>query len=108
MNLTLPEPVAAYLAADKANDSALLALCFTADAHVHDEAHDYRGTAAILAWKQESSANYRYAVEPLTVSSAGQNVALHARLTGSFPGSPTELDYLFTLSGDKIAELEIK
>lgn len=108
MKLDLPEPVAAYLAADKANDSAMLALCFTTDARVHDEAHDYQGQAAIQAWKQESQAKYQYTVQPLTTSTAGQSVMLHARLTGSFPGSPTELDYLFTLSGDKIAALEIK
>ena len=108
MKLTLPEPVAAYLAADKANDSAMLALCFTADARVHDEARDYLGLAAIQAWKQESQAKYQYAVEPLTVSSAGRSVTLHARLTGSFPGSPAELDYAFTLLGGKIAVLEIK
>lgn len=108
MELTLPEPVAAYLAADKANDSAMLARCFTPDARVHDEARDYLGLAAIQAWKRESSAKYQYAVEPLTISSAGQSVTLHARLTGTFPGSPAELDYLFTLAGDKIAALEIK
>jgi len=108
MKLDLPEPIASYLAADKTNDGPLLARCFTPDARVHDEAHDYQGLAAILAWKQESSAKYQYAVEPLTISTAGRSVTLHARLTGSFPGSPAELDYLFTLSGDKIAVLEIK
>ena len=29
------------------------------------------------------------------------------RLTGNFPGSPIELDFAFTLDGDKIASLEI-
>lgn len=30
-----------------------------------------------------------------------------AHLTGNFPGSPVDLRYAFTLSGDKIARLEI-
>ena len=29
------------------------------------------------------------------------------RLTGNFPGSPIELEFVFTLDGDKIAALEI-
>ena len=29
------------------------------------------------------------------------------RLTGNFPGSPIELEFVFTLAGDKIVSLEI-
>jgi len=29
------------------------------------------------------------------------------RLTGNFPGSPIELEFVFTLDGDKIKSLEI-
>jgi hypothetical protein len=29
------------------------------------------------------------------------------RVTGDFPGSPVDLQYRFTLEGDKIARLEI-
>ena len=30
------------------------------------------------------------------------------RLTGTFPGSPVELEFLFQLAGGKIIELEIR
>jgi hypothetical protein len=38
---------------------------------------------------------------------SGQTVKLRSRLTGTFPGSPVELDYTFTLADGKIAALEI-
>jgi hypothetical protein len=61
ISLSLPRPVAIYLAAVKAKDADMLALCFADDARVHDENSDYRGLDAIRAWKQETDASkYRY------------------------------------------------
>jgi ketosteroid isomerase-like protein len=108
MTRELPRPVAAYLAADKAKDTATLASYFTDDALVHDEERDYRGLDAIRVWKQEAQAKYRYVMEPLDVSVTDETVNLRARLTGDFPGSPVEVDYTFTLANDKIASLEIR
>lgn len=106
--LDLPEPVAAYLAADQAKDPDLLATCFAADAWVHDEAHDYYGVDAIIDWKRDADTKYQYAVEPLATSVHESTFVLHARLTGTFPGSPVEVDYFFAIAGDKITELEIR
>ena len=108
MALALPRPVATYLAAVKARDADMLALCFADDAVVHDEDRDYRGLDAIKSWKRETEAKYRYVVEPLDVSVDGNIVRLRARLTGDFPGSPVELDYTFTLANDRIISLEIQ
>jgi hypothetical protein len=46
--LTVPRPVAAYLAAEHAGDAEELSLCFALDGLVHDEGRDYRGRDAIL------------------------------------------------------------
>ena len=108
MPLNLPGPVATYLAAVKARDVDMLALCFADDARVHDEDRDYRGLDAITSWKRETDAKYRYIAEPLDVAVDGNIVRLRARLTGDFPGSPVELDYTFTLENDKIVSLEIQ
>jgi hypothetical protein len=107
MSIALPLPVAAYLAADKDKDPDLLSGCFTDDALVHDEGRDYRGKAEIKAWKQGSLKKYQYVVEPLSAAADGDDVRVRARVTGTFPGSPVELDYTFTLANDKIARLEI-
>jgi hypothetical protein len=108
MTPDLPRPVAGYLAADRAGDTTTLANYFATDALVHDEEHDYRGLDAIKAWKQDVRAKYRYVMEPLAAYVSDDTVELHARLTGDFPGSPVEVDYTFTLAGDKITALEIR
>jgi hypothetical protein len=51
--LQLPKPVAVYLAAEKAKNLDMLALCLDDDALVQDEGHDYRGLDAIKSWKHE-------------------------------------------------------
>ena len=108
MSLKLPKPVAAYLAAVDAKDTDMLTLCFSGDAVVHDEGGVYRGLDAIKSWSEETQRKYRYAMEALDASVTGKTVRVRARLTGSFPGSPVELDYLFTLANEKIISLKIE
>ena len=102
MYLELPKPIVTYLAAVDAKDASKLALCFSDDAVVHDEGGDYHGRDAIKAWSEETQRKYNYALEALDTSVTGKTVRVRARVTGSFPGSPIELDYLFTLANDKI------
>ena len=108
MSLNLPAPVTAYLAAEKAKDADKLARCFADDALVHDEGHDHRGRDAIRSWKRDADAKYQFVLEPLDASVSDKTTRLRARLIGNFPGSPLELDHIFTLAGDKIASLEIR
>jgi len=103
----LPRPVVNYLAAVTAKDTEMFARCFTDDALVHDEGRDYKGLAAITAWKTETQTKYKYVIEPLDATVSGNTVKLRARLTGDFPGSPADLDFKFMLANDKIASLEI-
>jgi hypothetical protein len=106
MTLNLPQPIAAYFAADKGG-SETVALCFTGDAVVKDEGHTYQGRAAIKKWKEDASAKYQYTCEPFACESNDGKVVVTSRLTGNFPGSPVDLRFFFKLQGDKIAALEI-
>ncbi|QIB34571.1 nuclear transport factor 2 family protein [Ancylobacter pratisalsi] len=106
MTLALPKSIADYFAADAA-DGAAVAACFTADAVVVDEKKTYTGREAIAAWKSEASAKYQYVAEPVAIEDQGDRVIVTAHLIGNFPGSPVDLRYAFTLSGDAIARLEI-
>jgi len=83
MALDVPEPIAAYLAAERTKDADALSRCFIEDGTVNDEGQYYRVRVAI------------------------HQVTVHARLTGQFLGSPIELD-IFRLSNGKIASLEIR
>lgn len=106
MSLALPHPIDSYFASD-AKDGAAVARCFTADAAVIDERHTYRGREAIARWKTGATAKYDYVSSPIAVEDRGDRVIVTARLTGTFPGSPVDLRYAFTLDGDRIARLEI-
>jgi hypothetical protein len=108
MALEVPEPVAAYLAAEEAKDADARSRCFTEGGTVHDEGRDYRGRDSMRQWKQEVDTKYRYVLQTVNAQTLGDKVTVRARLTGHFPGSPVELDHIFTLSNDKIASLEIR
>jgi hypothetical protein len=108
MTLTVPQPVAAYLAAEAAKDADAIARCFAHDGSVRDEGREHRGRGAIRQWKTAADAKYQYLLTPLGVRVEGNKVTVRARLTGDFPGSPIELDHVFTLSNDEIASLEIR
>jgi hypothetical protein len=102
----LPPPIAAYFAADTP-DANVVARCFSESAVVIDERREHRGRPAITRWRAEAIAKYHYTSEPLAVDVSGPEVAVTARVTGDFPGSPVELQYRFTLEGASIARLEI-
>ena len=106
MKTELPEPIAAYFAADRLNGEAV-ARCFTDGAVVKDEGHTYTGLAAIKQWKMEASAKYNYTVEPLASQQKDNTTIVTSRLTGSFPGSPLTLRFAFRLERGKILSLEI-
>jgi hypothetical protein len=63
-------------------DTDKIALCFADDALVHDEGRDYRGRAAIKAWKKDTQTKSEYVMELLDASESGKTVKLRARLTG--------------------------
>ena len=107
MALELPEPIAAYFAADRGQDADTVARCFAEDAVVKDEGHSYAGLDAIRRWKADASTKYSYTVKPFRIDTEGNRTIVTSHLTGDFPGSPTDLRYFFILNGDKIAGLEI-
>lgn len=106
MTPPLPAPIAQYFAAD-AKDGAAIGQCFTADALVVDESRTHQGREAIARWKAEASAKYDYVSTPVAVTAEGGKTVVTAHVAGNFPGSPVDLRYAFTLSGDAIARLEI-
>ena len=106
-NISVPGPVATYLAAEKSKDTEMLGQCFHEDAVVRDEGREHRGVAAIKAWHREVNAKFRYVVEPLEASTNGSTVIVRARVIGDFPGSPVEMRFNFTVSDDRIVSLEV-
>ena len=106
--LDLPTPIAIYIAAENRGDTEAMAQCFAEDAVVRDEGKTIKGLAAIKHWKAETKRKYQHTVEPLASAQKDGKTIVTNRLTGNFPGSPIELQFIFTLDGGKIASLEIR
>jgi ketosteroid isomerase-like protein len=108
MKTTLPSSIAQYFAAANAHDSAGIAAAFTHDAVVFDEGREHRGTAAIQKWSNEANEKYQPKADVTNVADAEGKTTVTAQVSGTFPGSPLQIRYSFTLSGDKIAALKIE
>ena len=106
-DISLPEPIAAYFAADKL-DAEAVGRCFTRDAVVKDEGETHSGLAAIRQWKTEASGKYTYTCEPFLVERQPGLTVVHSHLEGDFPGGRVDLRFFFRLERGKIASLEIK
>ena len=105
--LNLPEPIAAYFDADQ-RDGQSVARCFTERAVVEDEGRVHSGRAAIKAWKTAASNKYSYTSEPFAQEENDGRTIVKTRVTGNFPGSPVNLQFVFRLEGGRIAHLEIQ
>jgi hypothetical protein len=105
--MQLPQTIQAYFEADRKNNCEALIECFAPDATVHDEGRTHSGHYAIGTWWEQSKARYRHMAEPLEARNDNHITKVLANITGEFPGSPAMLTFAFSLTGDKIAALEI-
>jgi hypothetical protein len=105
---TLPSAVTRYLTAANRFDAQGAAICFTANAAVHDENQDYLGRGAIRSWIAETSRKYRPAFTVMRAAVKGDAVSLAVAVSGQFPGSPVTLDYELRLRAGKILTLTIE
>ncbi len=108
MAIKLPKPIDVYFASENARDAAALDKCLALDAVVRDERKTFQGLDAIKAWRIENGNKYRHTVEPLAILERDGKIVVAGKVSGSFPGSPVNLDHIFELEGDRIVSLEIR
>lgn len=104
--LTLPDPIAAYFAADTRGPDDV-ARCFTPQGVVKDKGQTLVGRDAIRAWKAESSTLYTYTNDPFSLALIDGVHVVHSHTVGTFPGSPLDMKLSFRLERGLIASLEI-
>ena len=107
MSVDLPTAVADYYAADN-GDADAIGPSFHPDAIVSDEEHTYEGLSAIQSWWADTKRKYHHTIEALRSEQRDGKTVVATRVTGNFPGSPIELDYVFDVKDGKIASLEIQ
>jgi hypothetical protein len=107
MMIKLPKGIEAYFEADRDGSPDAVAAAFTENGSVKDKGKIHTGRDAIRKWMADESKQYSYTVEPFLIATENGETKVTAHAVGTFPGSPIDLRFLFVLSGDKVAELEI-
>jgi ketosteroid isomerase-like protein len=103
-----PGPVSAFFEADARRDVEAILALFADDAVVVDEGRTWRGRAAIRAWQDGPASKYEYTTEIAGVEPAGDDrYRASGRIEGNFPGGSADLQWDFTLAGERISRLEI-
>ena len=107
MPIELKPPLSTYYEVSNAHDADKVAALFGETALVHDENADHRGRAAIRDWAQGTYDKYRVVLTPREARREAGVTLIATGVAGTFPGSPIELTFHFTLDGDRIEELRI-
>ncbi len=105
MSIKLIKPIETYFQAANAHDSTLLSDCFAEDAVVQDEGHEYQGLAEIKEWNETMSKKYDLTLEVISVARKKGQIIVTAQASGSFEGSPTIMEFYFTVENEKITFL---
>ena len=108
MKTQLPQPIAAYIQATNTHDIDALLASFTPDALVIDEEQEYHGVAQIRAWREKTNEQYQFTLDVTDIAQGGNETVVTTLVSGNFDGSPVQLHFHFTLTGDKIAALSIR
>jgi uncharacterized protein (TIGR02246 family) len=103
--VNLPDAIANYFTAQNRHDTEATLAAFADDAVVTDEGAEYDGRDRIRAWIEDTTKKYAATMQPQGVNQAGDATDVSVLVTGTFPGSPIELDFFFTLRSGKIASL---
>ena len=108
MKTKLPNVIETYIDAKNAYDVSATLACFNESAVVRDESKAHHGKPEIKAWIEETIRKYQDQLRPVRVAEKEGELVLTAEISGTFEGSPIELDFYFTIEGDKIAALSIQ
>src|SRR3989442_1619671 len=89
VSITLPPPIAIYIAAENQGDTETLARCFAEHAVVRDEGRTIQGLAAIKEWKSGTRKKYQHRVEPLASVRKDDEIIVTTGSPGISPAVPS-------------------
>jgi hypothetical protein len=106
--IELKRPIAAYYSACNSQNFTAVVALFVEGATVEDEGRTHRGATEIRLWAEKTQEEYRFTLTPLETRQEGDTVTVSTNVSGTFPGSPIDLNFVFRLNGDKISALTIR
>jgi ketosteroid isomerase-like protein len=108
MKVALPRVIKEYVDASNTHDVNDILSCFSEDAVVQDEGETLRGKKPIEDWIVKTIEKYKFQFKPLSAKSDDTKVVVSIEVSGTFPGSPVNPDYHFSIQGGKIRSLAIE
>ncbi|WP_433832315.1 nuclear transport factor 2 family protein [Actinoplanes sp. CA-015351] len=104
----LPATVRDFLAASTVHDADAASSFLVDDIVVVDQNETFRGRDEVHAFLRDAGAEFEYTTEQIGARRVDDDHwVVTLRLEGTFPGGVAELDYRFTLRGNRVAELVI-
>jgi ketosteroid isomerase-like protein len=103
--MNLPKVVTDLIKTQNNFDSVAYANCFSETAVVFDEGKTHRGRKEIEKWIDEANKKYQATMKPLEYSETEHT--LKTEVSGTFPGSPVVMTYLYEFQDDLIQSLKI-
>jgi SnoaL-like domain len=106
--MNLPPPIASFFHTFNTRDTNAFIGLFAPGALATDEEHEYRGHAAIKEWFATVHAKYKPSLQAADLADNGEEIVVTTEVSGTFPGSPIQLHYHFTLKDGSITTLSIR
>lgn len=103
--MNLPKVVTDLIKTQNNFDSVAYANCFTETAVVFDEGKTHNGRKEIEKWIDEANKKYQATMTPLEYSETEHT--LKTEVSGTFPGSPIVMTYLYQFQDGLIQSLKI-
>ncbi|WP_345455608.1 nuclear transport factor 2 family protein [Nocardioides marinquilinus] len=106
----LPATIRAFLEAQTARDEKRALPLLAEDAVIVDVAdggEEFRGEDGLRRFVVEAGTEFTYTTEITDIRQDGEVWVVRHHLDGDFPGGQVDLDYRFTLDGDRISRLDV-
>jgi uncharacterized protein (TIGR02246 family) len=103
---SIPQSVAAALAAANANDTEAFLDCFADDGVVDDWGREFRGREEIRGWSDREFIGVRVSLEVTAVEELGGATVITAQVGGDGFNGPSH--FSFRPAGDKLARMTIR
>jgi ketosteroid isomerase-like protein len=103
----LPTTVRAFTEAHAARDADAALALLTPGAVISDVGESFSGEDSLRSFVSKAGAEFTYTDQITTVARDGDVWVVGHHLEGDFPGGTADLDYRFSLDGERIARIDI-
>ncbi len=103
----LPTTIRAFQEAQDARDPEAALALLTPEAVITDIGEPFSGDEALRHFISDAGAEFTYTDEITDARRDGDVWVVSHHLEGDFPGGKADLDYRFTLDGERIERLDI-